>query len=162
MALVTTDSYSNWSTNTSACLLFLSACCCLSRNCVVLICLQAVLELSVLSLTVLSLSFFLSSLFGLQFPLRYERSALTDVCERIQHGFLCPNSPSHAIMSFSAQDFPWNNKVAWQICGMKKRWLNVSVFLAACASLLLSADRHEVMWSVPAWKLKGAGLNLPE
>lgn len=92
----------------------------------------------------------LYSLLGLQSLLRYKRSAMTDVCECIQHGLCVQISPSRAIMSFSAQDFPWNNKVAWQIV---VRGDDDWMFQFLAASLLLSADWSEVMWSAPAWKL---------
>lgn len=86
----------------------------------------------------------LYSLCGLQSLLRYNRSAMTDACESLQHGLCVQTSPSRAIMSFSAQDFPWNNKVAWQIVARgDDDWM--LRFLAA--SLLLSADWSEVMWS---------------
>lgn len=56
-------------------------------------------------------------------------------------------------MSFSAQGFPWNDNVAWQIVAWESDDWMFQV-LAACASLVLSADCSDVMWSALAWKLQ--------
>lgn len=62
--------------------------------------------------------------------------------------------PSRAIMSFTAQDFPWNNTVVWQIVG-EDDWM----FPFLAATLLLSADWSEVMWSATCLQI-GAGSNI--
>lgn len=132
-------------------LLSVPACYRLSRNCVVLIRLYGVFELSSLFLIFSDHPLFLSpSIHSLafSFTLRCERSALTDVCEHILH-ILCVQTfsqPSNYVIFCSG--FPLKRQSGLADRGMRKRWLNVSI-LAACASLLLSADCGEVIWSAP-------------
>lgn len=110
--------------NKHICLSFIPVClllsvwrlCCARRSSS---CFGAVISIPALSFlfpdrSLLSLSFPLSlpSLFGLQLPLRYERSALTDVRERIQHVIVCPNFPTavqlcHFLLRISPEMTKW-------------------------------------------------------
>lgn len=94
----------------------------------------------------------LPSLVGLQLLLRYERSALTDVCERIQHG-LCVLTLSNYVIFCSG--FPLRPQSALADCSMREQWLNVSLF---------KQHFSPVIWS--SWKSFGqcqpGSLNFPE
>lgn len=143
-ALLTTGSLSNWSTQISVCLAILVCLLlCISKFCVFM-CLQAVI-------------------FPRFFPLPSSLSCLSTTWPPVPAGLqvissdwrasasnigCVQTSSSHAIMSFSAYDFPWNDKVAWQI----HAWENDDWMLQilACASLLLSIVLSGFIWPVPA------------
>ena len=134
----------NRSTNSSLCLLLLSASCWLSWNCICAHVSSSCFEgyhffPFFLKILISSLPVFTP---WPSFPAVLQVIS-DDVCEHIQHRLCVQTSPNHAIMSFSAQHFPCNERGAWQ----RKQCLIVSV-LAACPSLLLSADQSEKICSV--------------